>query len=312
MVPIPKTIQEKTVAALQGDTHAFGTSFQWYRPRLQAHAFRLCGNTPLAHDVVQETFLSAFLNYKSLRDASFFYPWLKKILTNHCYRQLQKQKNHSQPEDVIEKKDNLIQRSIEEKFEKTANNQLMYAALNQLSNELRSCVMLRYFTNFKSYESIAKILDIPVGTVRSRLAAARVKLFELSRLITDPEDKAMNESMKWSNYYTHLWKNLYDEYWARNEFIDHMHPLLNIRFTSGKPGRGRSIIAKMFEEDLAHGSQLKVHEVASSSDVTVIEGFNFNSPEFPEHCPASSVMVLFRNRQKVETCHIFDSPRDHS
>src|SRR6185503_6639658 len=142
MIPIPQTIQERTIAALQGDANAFGTLFQWYGPRLLAHAVRICGNTPFAEDALQETFISAFIHYSSLRDASSFYPWLKKILTNHCLHLLRKERSKGLDES-IETKDAVILQSIEENFERSANKQQMFEAMDHLSEELRSCVLLR-------------------------------------------------------------------------------------------------------------------------------------------------------------------------
>ena len=307
MVSIPQTILEKTNAALEGDKKAFGSLFEWYNPRLYAHALRLCGNTPIAQDAVQETFISAFIHRSSLRDPSLFYPWLKRILINHCYRLLKKER--SSESELIETKDILIQQSIEENFDRTANRQWVYVALNKLSDELRACVMLKYFTRFKSYEDIALILGIPIGTVRSRLSAAKGKLLSAYKRISDTTDNAMKESRRWSSYYLYLWQNLYENRVVRNEFIQHMHPSMNVRFTSGKLRRGRILLDAALEDDIRHGSQLCVDEVSSSGDVSVISGANLNSQEHPHHCPASTVVVLFRHDDKIETSHIFDSPR---
>ena len=307
MVPVPQTILEKTNAALEGDSNAFGSLFQWYNPRLYAHALRLCGNTPIAQDAVQETFISAFIHRSSLRDPSLFYPWLKRILVNHCYRLLKKEK-FNEP-DLIERKDILIQHSIEENFDRTANRQWVYVALNKLSDELRACVMLKYFTRFKSYEDIALILGIPIGTVRSRLSAAREKLLSAYKQFSDTTDNAMKESGKWSGYYFYLWQNLYQNSIVRNEFRQHMHPSMNVRFTSGKLGRGRVLLDSALDDDIRHGSHLCVDEVTSSGDVSVISGANKNSKDHPDHCPPSTLVVVFRHNDKIETTHIFDSPR---
>jgi RNA polymerase sigma factor (sigma-70 family) len=309
MLKVPPPIEDKTSAALQGDASAFGTLFQWYNPRLYAHALRICGNTPLAKDAVQETFLSAFLHRASLRNPALFYPWLKRILANHCYRLLSKEKACGATDHCIEKKDIIIQQSIEENFEKTANHQWLYVALSQLSDELRACVMLRYFTNFKSYYDIAIILGIPIGTVRSRLSAAKEKLLSCYKTFNDAADNALNESKQWSKYYYYLWGNLYDNSNVRNEFIHHMHPSMLVRFTSGKMGKGRSLLESAIDDDIRHGSQLCLDDVNSSGDVTIISGVNKNSQEHPAHCPPSTVVVLFRHHDKIEISHIFDSPR---
>src|SRR6187399_3404293 len=89
----PTSIEAHTKAAINGDSVALGVVFQFYRPRLQAHALRICGNTPLAQDAVQDTFISSFTHLKSLRDANLFYPWLKKILVHRCYQLLKKERS---------------------------------------------------------------------------------------------------------------------------------------------------------------------------------------------------------------------------
>jgi len=309
MVPVPNSIQEKTIAALQGNSEAFGTIFQWYGPRLQAHALKICGNTPLAQDAVQETFISAFIHHRSLKDPLSFYPWMKKILTNHCYHLLKKEKS-SELDDTIEKKDSIIQKSIEENFEKTANRQQIFDAMNQLSEELRSCVMLRYFSNYSSYEEIAAVLAIPVGTVRSRLSAAREKLLAFYKKSGDATDRAIKEANQWSNYYHKLCNKLYHEWDERKEFIEHFIPMLNIRFTSGKLVRGRNLFEKEISEDLDYGTILLVNNINSSGNITVIEGEPLNSPEHPDRCPPSSILVMFREEGKVDTLHLFNSPKN--
>lgn len=305
MVLIPQTIEDKTRAALAGDSAALGDLFEWYRPRLLSHAMRICGNTPLARDAVQETFISAFLHYNSLRDTNAFYPWLKKILRNHCLRLLSKNKNH----EPIESKDLMIHHSIQEKLERTANVQWVHDAMSKLSDELKSCVLLRYFSNYNSYEEIAQVLAIPIGTVRSRLSAAKEKMLQCHNRYEDAGDKALIESKKWASYYSHLWQNLYEDTQVRKELLNNFHPLMNIRFTSGKTAKGRDILETVVNEDLQFGSKFNLLEVTGSGNICVIEGTNINSKEYPDRCPISSVFVCFRGEKLIETFHVFDSPR---
>ena len=308
MVPVPQSIQEKTIAALQGDANAFGTLFQWYGPRLQAHAVRICGNTPLAKDAVQETFISAFIHYSTLRDASSFYPWLKKILTNHCLHLLRKERSMAVGRN-IQKKDSVILQSIEENLERSASKQQMFEAMNNLSEELRSCVLLRYFSNYSTYEEIAQMLAIPIGTVRSRLAAAREKLLAYYKRSIDASDDAIKQAEQWSNYYYRLCNKLYHDWENRKEFIEHFDPMLNLRFTSGKLAQGRTLFEKEVADDLNHGTFFKASTITSSGNISVIEGFTNNPPEFPDRCPPSSVLIMFRENSKVDTLHLINSPR---
>ncbi|HKR06251.1 MAG TPA: RNA polymerase sigma factor [Bacteroidia bacterium] len=308
MIEIPDIIKIKTSAALNGDATAMGALFEWYRPRLHAHALRICGNTPLAQDAVQDTFIAAFTHLYSLRDAQLFYPWLKKILVNNCYQLLRKERSVEFTDSHLAN-DALLHRSIDEHFENISNSQRMYEALRFLSDELRSCVMLRYFSSVKSYEEIALVLGIPVGTVRSRLAAAREKLSEHFIGKDDADDAALKEAQQWSGFYSDRWNKVYDDQQARKEFFNHLIPALNIRFTSGKFGTGRNILEEEINNDLFYGSRFAANDIVSSGNITVMEGPNFNHPDYPDRCAPATALILFRKNDKVEVTHIFDSPR---
>lgn len=304
----PPSIREQTRAALAGDSSALGVVFQFYRPRLQAHALRICGNTPVAQDAVQDTFISALTHLHSLRDATVFYPWLKKILVNRCYRLLQKERTVGFDEEM-ERKDFAVRQAVEDKFEKAANLQQLYKTLMFLSDELKSCILLRYFSEFNSYEDIAMILDVPVGTVRSRLAAARQKLTLQFTQMTDADDRALTEAKQWSGFYADSWNRIYDDGQTRKSFFNHLVPALRIRFTSGKSGIGRDILEEEVDNDLYFGSRFAPKEVVSSGNISLMEGPNINGPDFPDRCAPATSIVLFRKNGKVETLHIFDSTR---
>lgn len=301
-------IQQRAKEAISGDTQSMAFLFQLYRPQLYAHALRVVGN-PMAHDVVQDTFISAFTHIASLRDGAVLYPWMKKILLNNCYLTLRKEKSALNYRLAIPK-DVYVEESIEQCLENTANTQQIYSALSGLSAELRSCVLLRYFSNFESYEEIALILGIPIGTVRSRLAAAREKLYAVYSHYNDKQDKAFTEAKQWSEYYLQIWERFYDDTPARNEFIRQLNPALHVRYTSGNSGTGRALLEKEFNNDLLYGSRFHVKDVNSCGNISVMEGINTNSPEYPDRCAPSSVIVLFRKKDKmIDACNIFDSPR---
>lgn len=309
MTDTTQLIRDKTEAALSGDAAAMGLLFEWYRPKLYVHALRLCGNTPLAEDALQETFISAFTHLPSLRNPSVFYPWLRKILMNNCFLLLRKEKSLLTQTNKISI-DTFIQESVEHHFEKVANQQLMYEAMGQLSEELCSCIMLRYFTSFSSYEDIALILGIPIGTVRSRLSAAREKLTLLFKRLEDTDDEVLTQSKQWSGYYHHLWGNMYDDSQIRNEFINHLQPTLDIHYTSGQIGKGRMFVEDEINDDFVYGTRFNVADVSSCGNISVIEGINLNSSEHPERCPPSTVFVAIRKKDRIGAIHIFNSPRN--
>jgi len=308
MINIPDSIKEKIPAALNGDAAATGVLFEWFRPRLYAHALRICGKSPFTKDVVQDTFISAFMHLSSLRDPSLFYPWLKRILVNNCYRLLSRERLTELTDHHLSN-DLLLHSSIDEHFENISNKERIYEALRFLSDEVRSCVMLRYFTSIKSYVNIAEVLSIPVGTVRSRLSAAREKLSQHFICKDDADDNALRESQQWSGFYSDRWNKVYDDRHARNEFFNHLIPALNIRFTSGKSGTGREILEDEIDKDIFYGSRFTACDIATSGNITVMEGPNLNHPDYPDRCAPLTALILFRKNNKVEMVHIFDSRR---
>ena len=304
---VPASIRDKTSAALNGDTSAAGVIFEWYRPRLYAHALRICGNTPLAQDAVQDTFIAAFTHLDKLRNAEVFYPWLKKILVNNCLQLLRKEKFVSgHGNDTLR---DLHQNTIEDYFEKSSKLQSLYYALQFLSEELRACMLLRYFSRTKGYEEIAVILGIPVGTVRSRLAAGRVQLSQQFFRFSDTGDHALKESGYWNEFYLDTWKHLYNSLDSRSRFFDHFHPAMQLRYTSGKWDNGRKILEKEINNDLHFGSRYMVNNVMSSGNISIIEGPNRNGETTPDRCAPNTIVVVFRENELVHKAHIFDSPR---
>jgi len=310
-IEIPSDFREKTQAAIDGDPAALGMLFEWFRPRLLAHALRICGNTPAAQDAVQDSFLAALTHIHLLRQPDRFYPWLRRILLNNCYQSLRKQRVN-QLEEKLERSDLLIRQSIEAHFDTISDQQRLYTAVQSLSEELRSCVLLRYFSRFNSYVEIACVLGIPVGTVRSRLAAARVQLLRQYSRNEDAGDAVVRRAKEWSGYYHSLWTKVYDDEQIRQELFGHMHPDLTIRFTSGRSGRGRKILEKEVDDDLLYGTRFHTGEITSCGNISLIEGVNSNPPEHPDRCPPSSVFVLFRQEGRVVTFHLFDILRNKS
>ncbi|MES2795220.1 MAG: RNA polymerase sigma factor, partial [Bacteroidota bacterium] len=130
---------EITQSAIRGDTLSLGTLFQYYRPRLYAHALRVCGNTALAQDAVQDTFISAYTHISSLRDPTVVYPWLRKMLFNNCYMLFRKEKSLLNRNSAIQI-DTLVQDSIDQNFEQSFNQQIIYELMSRLSDELSSCL----------------------------------------------------------------------------------------------------------------------------------------------------------------------------
>jgi RNA polymerase sigma-70 factor, ECF subfamily len=169
---------------LQGRTAAFGELVRRYQDRLYNSIYRVVDNAEDAYDVVQEAFLNAYQSLNSFKGDAEFFTWLYRIAFNSAISLKRKRKavlrfewgrdEKSGPEPLDESVFSRPGASME-RIEEDASLQ---AALNRLSPEHRAVLVLKDLEGQK-YEDIADILDVPIGTIRSRLHRARLELREL-------------------------------------------------------------------------------------------------------------------------------------
>ena len=168
---------------LSGDSAAFGALLEPYQDRLFAATTYLVGNEEDARDVVQEACLKAFVKLRSFRGTSAFYTWLYRIAMNTALSWKRKRRetvsvdairdgSGSEPESADPAPGDSVE--IRERQETVRR------AISQLDEDARTIVVLREIDGM-DYRTIAETLDIEIGTVRSRLFRARMKLRELLR-----------------------------------------------------------------------------------------------------------------------------------
>ena len=169
---------------LAGNRDAFGELVTKYQVRLYNTMIQIVGSTEDAYDVTQDAFLQAYLRLDTFRRSSKFYTWLYRIAFNVAIGMRRKYRAHRMAESIPqEMHDRLIdrERRPDENLISQENIKTVRDAIERLEHEFRSVVVLRELEEF-SYEEIAEILDIPIGTVRSRLHRARMMIHEhLSR-----------------------------------------------------------------------------------------------------------------------------------
>ena len=119
-------------------------------------------------DALQNTVVHSFEKINSLKKDEYFRTWIIRILINECNEILRKNKR------VMHLEDNTNTEIYSDSYE----NMDLTRAINSLSEELRLTTVLFYFEDM-SLRNIAKVLEIPEGTVRSRLTRARTKLREV-------------------------------------------------------------------------------------------------------------------------------------
>jgi RNA polymerase sigma-70 factor, ECF subfamily len=152
-----------------GDRAAFGPLVDGYKPQILALCARLVGNLEDAKDLAQETFLRAFLGLERFRQDAQFSTWLHRIAINLCLNALARKGPSLRTLDDSFPDQNLTPESLLLRRERGRRVQ---HALDTLSAELRVAVVLRDGLGF-SYAEIGECLGIPLGTVKSRINAAR-------------------------------------------------------------------------------------------------------------------------------------------
>ena len=166
--------------ARQGDTGAFGQLVHQHQNRLFNTILHVTGNREEAEDVVQDAFFQAYTKLDSFRGNSSFFTWLYRIAFNLAVTRQRRKKveaaarkqREAAAGDLSDADESPPERALRE--ERASQ---LHAAINALSEEHRAILVLRELEEC-SYEQIAEILEMPVGTVRSRLHRSRLQLRE--------------------------------------------------------------------------------------------------------------------------------------
>jgi RNA polymerase sigma-70 factor (ECF subfamily) len=165
-------------AALQGDSAAFGQLVTRYQDRLYNSLVHVVGSTDGALDVAQDALVQAYVKLGTFERASGFYTWLYRIAFNLA---ISRQRRQRPMVSVEHAREALGQEPVdradppEARLEQQERACQVRRALAALSDEHRSILVLREVDGC-AYEEIAEILELPVGTIRSRLHRARLQL----------------------------------------------------------------------------------------------------------------------------------------
>jgi len=167
-----------------GDLNSFNQLVLTYQDHIFNTALNILGDAELAADVTQDTFISAFRNINKYRGGSFK-AWLMRTVINGCYDELRRQKRrHSIPLEPTNDEDDEMETPRwltdssplpEEKFENSELEQAIHHCLEALPPYFRAVVVLVDIHGM-NYCEVASAMQVPVGTVRSRLARARQSL----------------------------------------------------------------------------------------------------------------------------------------
>ena len=169
---------------LRGRTEAFGELVLKYQDRLFNSVFRLVGNAEDAFDVVQDSFLIAYQSLGSFKGGSQFFTWLYRIAFNTAITLKRKHKvvlrlhTGSEGESGTDPADPSESNRPDYVAEMVEEERKLHLALGRITAEHRAVLIMKDLDGMK-YEEMAEILQVPVGTIRSRLHRARLELREI-------------------------------------------------------------------------------------------------------------------------------------
>ncbi len=167
-----------------GDRTAFDVLVRTYEKRVYSLAYRLSASYDEANDISVDSFVRVFQAIRLFRGDAHFSTWLFRIVTNVYLdrRKRTRNKQHLSLEEYIELEENSVARQVEdpapspeEVVELHERSELLQNAINGLPDYQRAMVVL-YHTEGLSYEEIAAVFSLPIGTVKSRLNRARLML----------------------------------------------------------------------------------------------------------------------------------------
>lgn len=158
-----------------GDRDAFGALVEQYRDNVYRLAYRMCGNAYDADEAAQEAFVAAWRALPNFRGDAKFSTWLYRLTTNAAIDVMRREKRHQIMGDgeMVDLADDAD--SPQETVERTEQQEAVQKALATLSEEYREVLLLRYMEEL-DYAEIAEVLQLPSGTVKSRINRAKAAL----------------------------------------------------------------------------------------------------------------------------------------
>lgn len=154
------TPAQLTIAAQKGDAEAFAALMEMHQSRLYRIAYAYLHNEGDALEAIQESTYRAYRKLKKLKEPSYFATWLIRILLNYCADERKRKSRFSHVTEIHEPSS----------WDRPADPDLA-AAVSALDRDCKQIIILSYFEGF-SLTEVADILEIPAGTVKSRLHRA--------------------------------------------------------------------------------------------------------------------------------------------
>jgi RNA polymerase sigma-70 factor (ECF subfamily) len=178
-------------SAKRGDVEAFNRLVLLYQDMAYTVAYRIMGESQAADDATQEAFISAYRKLYQFQ-GSRFKPWLIRIVTNACYDELRRRQRH--PASSLEAFHETASCPDPHLFSQTENPEHV-AQSNELNRAIQACIsalpdsqrVIAVLSDVEgyTYQEIAEITGLALGTVKSRLSRARTRLRDCLQMVRE-------------------------------------------------------------------------------------------------------------------------------
>ena len=164
--------------AKAGDLRAFDLLVLKYQGRLISTAYKFVKDPHIAEDIAQESFIKSFKSLSAFREDSTFYTWIYRITVNTAKNFLVSKKRKDELlQTELSKEGDYVEEAVtadtpEDLLNASELKNIILNSVNLLGEDTKTAFSLREFEGL-SYEQIAKVIDCPVGTVRSRIFRGR-------------------------------------------------------------------------------------------------------------------------------------------
>jgi RNA polymerase sigma-70 factor (ECF subfamily) len=171
-----------------GDQRAFQALFEKYKQPLYYHILKMVHRDDVIEDLQQEIFLKAFDNIHSYNTGFAFSTWLYRITTNHTIDFLRKRRLQTTSiDDPVKTKEGEMRVDVEDEDASSDDlviqqqrQRIIGEALNSLPEKYRMVIQYRHMEEL-SYQEIAELMDLPLGTVKAHIFRAREMLYKYLR-----------------------------------------------------------------------------------------------------------------------------------
>jgi RNA polymerase sigma-70 factor, ECF subfamily len=176
-------IKKRIKQVLKGDQNAYAEIVEIYKDKVFQLCYRMLGNRHEAEDMAQEAFIRAYVNIASFNINLKFSTWLYRIATNLCIDRIRKKKPDYYLDAEVSGTDGLTMYSQvaadtalpEDEVESIELQESIQREISKLPEKYRSVIVLKYIEEL-SLNEISEILDMPLGTVKTRIHRGREAL----------------------------------------------------------------------------------------------------------------------------------------